>query len=469
MGRHRRQKPIQVENIAIESVAAEGKAIARHDGKVVFIPFAAPGDIADIEIQKSKKSFALGKITQLKKESTERIQPLCEHFGTCGGCKWQHLNYPYQVDFKSRQLMDDIQRIGKVEDFEILSPLSAEEAFEYRNKVEFTFSNKAWEEHFDKENPKGLQGLGFHIPGMFDKVLDIEHCHLIPEIGNRIKNAVKQAAIDAKISFFDIRQQSGVLRNLMLRRNSKNEWMLLLAVSENENQSTEKLFDSLISDFPEVKEWCYVINNKKNDIWSDLPVHIHKGNGYLTEEMHGLEFQIRPQSFFQTNYKQALRLYSQALEFADLKGNENVYDLYTGTGTIALFLAKKAAFVTGIEYVEAAIVDAKENAKHNGLNNVAFYAGDMKNVLNEDLFKKHGKPDVIVTDPPRDGMHPDVIQAIIQAGPDRISYVSCNPATLSRDIALLSSHYELKKAVAVDMFPQTHHVEAVALLIKKSK
>lgn len=466
MSRKYRFKPQLLESITVSAAAAEGKAIAKIDGKVIFIPLAAPGDIADITVVKQKKNYAEAQLTRLISPSNIRQTPLCSHFGKCGGCKWQHVKYEHQLEFKFNQVKDDLQRIAKVEPLEMLPIVGADETFHYRNKLEFTFSNKAWEEHFDKENPQRLQGLGFHIPGMFDKVLDLETCYLAPDTANKIRLALKSEAVKMNLSFFDIREQNGYLRNLMLRSTAAGEWMLVLIVSEDQPETIKTLFESLIPNFPEVKEWCYVVNAKKNDTWSDLEVITYKGDGYLTEKMENLKFKIRPQSFFQTNIKQAYKLYSIARDFAGLTGNENVYDLYTGTGSIAQFVAANAKFVTGIEYVEAAVKDAKENALLNQTENTAFYAGDMKLILNDELIAKHGKADVIITDPPRDGMHPDVVAKIIEMNPDKIVYVSCNPATQARDIALLSANYKLDKIQAVDMFPHTHHVESVALLSK---
>ncbi|MEZ4805367.1 MAG: 23S rRNA (uracil(1939)-C(5))-methyltransferase RlmD [Bacteroidia bacterium] len=463
--RHSKSEILQ--QIQIESAAAEGKSIAKHDGKVIFIPFSAPGDIADIQLGRQKKSYAEGKIVNLHKASSQRVEPKCQHFGVCGGCKWQHVNYDFQLDFKSTQVKEDFRRIAKVEVDEFLPILGGEDIYNYRNKLEFTFSNKAWEENFDKENPKGLAGLGFHIPGMFDKVLDLEKCHLAPNTANKIRVFIKEYAITNNLSFFDIRQQSGFLRNLMIRCNSSNEWMLVLIVTKAETEIITKLFNKLINEIPEVKELCYVVNEKKNDQWNDLEVHTVIGNGYLFETMEDLKFKIRPQSFFQTNYKQAIRLYEITREFAALNGTENVYDLYTGTGSSSTVCVKGAKHITGIEYVDAAIQDAKENAILNNINNSSFYAGDMKLILNDELVAKHGKPDVIITDPPRDGMHPSVVEKIIELLPDRIVYVSCNSATQARDIALLDPYFKVKKVRAVDMFPQTHHVESVALLVRR--
>ena len=460
----RTQKPYLIENLEIETAAAEGKSIARHDGKVIFIPFSAPGDVADVMVQKQKKSYAEGRIQKLHTASPLRTEALCSHFGICGGCKWQHVDYAAQLGFKETQVKDDMQRIAKVEVGQYLPILGSKEVFHYRNKLEFTFSNKAWEEHFDKSNPGRIPALGFHIPGMFDKVLDLNACYLAPEYANKIKDTFKKYAIENDLSFFDIRQQDGFLRNLMMRCNSEGKWMVVLVVGEEKPKLVTNMFDKLIPVLTEIEEWCYVINTKKNDTWSDLNVQTHKGNGYLSEKMEDLTFKIRPQSFFQTNAKQALELYKITREFASLSGTENVYDLYTGTGSIAQFVAKKAKQVIGIEYVEAAIVDAKENAILNKIENTHFYAGDMKLVLNDELISRHGKPDVVITDPPRDGMHPGVVEKLNELAPKRIVYVSCNTATQARDIALLSEKYNVLKIQTVDMFPHTHHVESVALL-----
>jgi 23S rRNA (uracil1939-C5)-methyltransferase len=467
LSRKFKQKSFLLESVAITAAAAEGKAIAKHDGKVIFIPFAAPGDIADIKVTKQKKSYAEGEIVKLIESSPLRTNITCSHFGKCGGCKWQHVKYESQLAFKDTQVKDDLQRIAKVEVGEFLPILGCTNIFHYRNKLEFTFSNKAWEEHFDKANPKRLPALGFHIPGMFDKVLDLEKCYLAPEAANTIRDTIKGTAIAMGISFFDIREQHGFLRNLMLRCNTAGEWMLVLVVGENKPELAEELLQNVMPKLNMVTEWCYVINEKKNDSWSDLEVHTIKGNGYLIESLENLKFKIRPQSFFQTNAAQALNLYQITRTFAGLTGSEIVYDLYTGTGSIAQFVAAGAKNVIGIEYVEAAILDAKENAILNKIDNTTFYAGDMKLVLNDELIARHGKPQVIITDPPRDGMHPDVVAKINELLPDRIVYVSCNPATQARDIALLADNYSVSKVQAVDMFPHTHHVESVALLIRK--
>ena len=468
MSRRHHFKAYALQNLSIDSAAAEGKAIAKHDGKVIFVPYAAPGDVVDILVDKQKKSYAEGKITHIHQASSIRTEPQCEHFGICGGCKWQHVQYPEQLKFKSAQAESDMQRIAKVEVNHYHEILGSDPIYGYRNKLEFTFSNKAWEAEFDKNNPGRIPALGFHIPGMFDKVLDLGHCHLAPDDANTIRKTIKNKAIEMGLEFFDIRQQTGFLRNLMLRSNHKGEWLLVLVVAQHKTQLIEALFDAVMPELSMVTEWCYVINTKVNDTWSDLAVETYKGKGHLIEQLEDLTFTIRPQSFFQTNTKQALALYQITRNFANIQSHETVYDLYTGTGTIALFVAKQAKQVIGIEYVEAAIIDAKNNAQLNHIDNAHFYAGDMKVVLNDELIAKHGKADVVITDPPRDGMHPSVVHKIIELGPSRIVYVSCNTATQARDIALLAEHYVVDQLKTVDMFPHTHHVESVALLIKKA-
>lgn len=463
----KKSQPFVLEGVEVVDAAAEGKAIAKHDGKIIFIPYAAPGDILDIRVVKQKASFAEATIEKIVSPSDKRVEPRCQHFGKCGGCKWQHLGYEYQLAFKEKQVFEDLKRIGKTEAEVYLPILGCENQYEYRNKLEFTFSNKAWEEHFDKNDPQRIPALGFHKPGMFDKILDLKECHLAPPIANEIREEVKIYGIDKGLSFYDLRAQVGYLRNLMLRKNTKNEWMLVLIVGENNSEPAIEMFNVLKDKFTEIVEWCYVINEKKNDSWSDLQVHTVFGNGYLKETIEDLKFKIRPQSFFQTNSKQAYNLYSIARNFAALKPTDIVYDLYTGTGSIALFVAKSCRKIVGIEYVETAIKDAKENAEINQIENASFYAGDMKLVLNDVLIAEHGKPDVIITDPPRDGMHPDVVKKILEVEPQKIVYISCNSATQARDIALLIEKYKVEKIQAVDMFPNTHHVEVVALLVLK--
>lgn len=453
-----------INSVIIERSGGEGKSIGHIDGKVVFVKYAAAGDITDLRLTKVKGKFIEAEIKNLISPSPDRHQPFCEHYGICGGCQWQHLQYKKQLDVKNQWALDCLHRIGKVKIKEILAPLAAPDKKEYRNKVEFTFSDKCWEDEFDKNNPKALKGLGFHIPGRWDKVLDIHHCHLVPEIMNRLQNRVKEIAKEQEIEFWNTREQTGWLRNLLIRNSSKGDLMVVLAVKENAPDNIALLFDSLSKEFPQVNSWIYVVNDKRNDSWSGLEPILYKGKGFMEEQMEDLVFKIRPFSFFQTNFKQSLNLYKLAREWADISRNDIVYDLYTGTGTIALFVAKYAKKVVGLEYVESAVTDAKENAVANDLHNTFFQAGDMKDLLNNELFDSQGKPDIIITDPPRDGMHPDVIRAILNAEPKRIVYVSCNPATQAHDLALLSEKYTIQKSRAVDMFPQTYHIENVALL-----
>ncbi len=451
-------------NKEIISAAAEGKCLTRENDLVVFVPFAAVGDFVDIKINKQKKNFAEGEILAIHKLSEHRTEPVCKHFKTCGGCKWQHVNYNHQLEFKQKQVKDDFERIAKIDVEEYLPILGAENIFNYRNKIELTFSNKAWEKDFDKENPKKLPALGFHLPGWFDKILDIEECHLANTKAIEIVKLVKKVVVDDSLDFFDLRNQTGFLRNLMIRNNSANEFMVILIVNKNEENILKKIFEKLIPELSQVKEWAYVINNKMNDSWSDLEVITYKGKGFLTEKIEDKTYKIRPQSFFQTNYNQAIELYKITREFANLNADDIVYDLYTGTGSIALFHQHLCKKIIGIEYVEAAIEDAKENAILNNVNNAFFYAGDMKKVLTKEFIEKNGKPNVIITDPPRDGMHPDVVSLILEIEPEKIVYVSCNSATQARDLSLLKEKYCVKKSKAVDMFPHTHHIENVILL-----
>jgi len=452
----------------ILSEAAEGKSITKHEDMVVFVPYAASGDVVDLQITKKKKKFAEARITHFHEFSDKRIEPKCQYFTKCGGCKWQHLNYENQLKLKHQQVIDDFERIAKVHVETILPIIGANNVFNYRNKVEFTFSNKAWEEFFDKDNPKGLPALGFHFPGLFDKIIDIDICHIANDYSNQIKNRIKEIAVNNHFEFFDLRHQTGCLRNLMIRQTSQNQWMVVLVIAHQNNELISTIFDALIPEFAMVTEWCYVINNKRNDTWSDLDVMTYKGKGYLEEKIEDKIYKIRPQSFFQTNTDQALKLYEIAREFAGLTGVENVYDLYTGTGSIALFVSDRCKKITGIEYVEAAVIDAKENAKLNGVNHAEFFAGDMKSILNQEFIETHGKPDVVITDPPRDGMHPDVVAKLLEIEAQRIVYISCNPATQARDIFTLKEKYNVIKIQSVDLFPHTHHIENIALLELKN-
>jgi 23S rRNA (uracil1939-C5)-methyltransferase len=457
------------ENITITGVAAEGKAIARVGELVVFIRYGAPGDVVDIKITRVERRHLEGDIIRFHKRSDLRDEPFCEHFGICGGCKWQHLQYAEQLLHKQQQVVDSIRRIGKVEyDYELIPISGSEQTRFYRNKLEYTFADRRWfsKEEIDTaqtiENP---EALGFHVPGFFDKVLDIHKCWLQPEPTNHIRNRVKEFAVGNQISFYNFRENKGMLRNLVVRNNDRNEFMVILVCTSDNEQQRDMVLAFIKDNFPEVVSLYYMINDKKNSSYGDLEPVLYHGRPYLVEEMEGLQFKVGPKSFYQTNSRQAYQLYRIARDFAALSGTENVYDLYTGTGTIAIFVAKQAAKVTGIEYVEEAVAHARENAALNGLTHLSFTAGDMAKVLTEDFLARNGQPDVIITDPPRAGMHPDVTERILHSGARRIVYVSCNPATQARDIELLSPKYKVVKVQAVDMFPHTQHVESVVLLI----
>lgn len=469
MARKKKALPI-LENITIMDVAAEGKAIAKIDDMVVFVPYVVPGDVVDLQVTRKKSKYAEARPLRFLTYSKERQEAFCEHFGICGGCKWQILPYPQQLKYKQKQVFDNLSRIAKVQLPEILPILGSEKTEFYRNKLEFTFSNKKWltQEEIDLDSRfDNLDALGFHIPGMFDKVLDINKCWLQNDISNRIRNFIKQYCKQHGYTFFDLRNQHGLMRNLIVRTSSKGQVMLIVVFFEDRKQERESLMSAIQEHFPEITSLLYIINQKANDTISDQEVVTWSGNDCIYEEMEGLKFKIGPKSFYQTNSEQAHNLYSVAREFAGLTGDELVYDLYTGTGTIANFVAKQARQVIGIEYVEDAIEDAKFNSELNKIENTLFYAGDMKDILTETFITEHGRPDVIITDPPRAGMHNDVIDAILFAAPKRIVYVSCNPATQARDIQLLDAGYSVDYVRPVDMFPHTHHVENVVLLVKK--
>ena len=469
MARKRKQLPL-LENVIITDVAAEGKSIAKVDGMAVFVPFAVPGDIVDIQITRKKKSFAEGRVVRFEKYSDNRAVPFCEHFGVCGGCKWQNLPYEEQLKYKNNQVADNLERIGKVELPEINPILGAPKASFYRNKLEYTFSNKRWLTEAEISTDKEFShknAVGFHIPGMFDKVLDINKCWLMDDIQNNIRNSIRKFCLDNDYSFFDLRNKEGLMRTLVVRNTSIGEWMVIVVFYEDDIEKREKLMKFIENEYPQITSLLYIINQKANDTITDQEVIVWSGRDHIFEEMEGLKFKIGPKSFFQTNSEQAYHLYEIAREFAQLTGPEVVYDLYTGTGTIANFIARNAKKVVGIEYVEEAIGDAKVNSELNGISNTLFFAGDMKDVLNEDFIEFYGKPDVIITDPPRAGMHDDVINAILLAEPKRIVYVSCNPSTQARDLSLLDVKYKVTRVQPVDMFPQTHHVENVVLLERK--
>ena len=467
----RKKTDILLEDITIEAVAAEGKAIAHTpDSQVVFVPFAVPGDVVDIRVYKKKKNYLEGVIAALKKPSPDRLEPFCSHFGICGGCKWQPLPYPLQLEAKRRQVYDQLVRIGHLEVPEILPTLPSERTVFYRNKLEFTASDKRW--ILPEEDPEGLSdaqrcGLGFHVGKFFDKVLDLDRCYLQPEPSNAIRLFAKKYAIEHSIPFYDIRENKGIFRTIFVRTTESGATMVIVCFAE-EFKGREAFLDALAEEFPQISSLYYIINSKKNDSISDQTCVLYKGDEAIYEEMEGLRFKIGPKSFYQTNTLQAYNLYKVAREFADLKGDEVVYDLYTGTGTIAQFVSRKARKVVGIEYVPEAIEDARLNARCNGIDNCTFYAGDMKDVLTPSFIARNGVPDVMIVDPPRAGMHPDVVKVIMEAAPERIVYVSCNPASQARDLAAMSEKYEILAVHPVDMFPHTQHVENVCKLRLKA-
>ncbi len=469
MSRPRKPLPI-IENVNILDVAAEGNAVARVNDMVVFVPFAAPGDIVDVKLDKKKKSYAEGHIVRMVQPSDQRVQPVCEHFTVCGGCRWQHLTYAMQLQCKQQQVADAMQRIAKVPCPPISPILGSENIWEYRNKMEYTFSNRRWLTY--EQLNSGLEfpdrdGAGFHIPGAFDKVLDINRCHLQDDFGNRLRRFIKAYGMEHGYTFYDLRANTGLLRTLMIRIATTGQTMALMAFGEDNPEKIKELLDAVRAEFPHITSLLYVVNLKVNDTITDQTILTHSGTDYIEEEMEGLHFRIGPKSFYQTNSRQAYNLYKVARDFARLSGNELVYDLYTGTGTIANFVSKHARKVIGIEYVPEAIEDAKVNSQINGIGNTLFYAGDMKNVLTADFIAEHGRPDVMIIDPPRAGMHNDVVDVILQSEPATLVYVSCNPATQARDIALLDAKYQVEAIQPVDMFPHTQHVENVVRLTLK--
>lgn len=464
-----KKKPFY-EGVTIEDIGAEGKALARVGDMVVFTKYAIPGDVVDLQVTKKRKKYQEAFVKTYHEYSKDRVEPFCEHFGVCGGCKWQLLTYDKQLFYKHNQVENQLKRIGKIE-LPIINPIiGSEKSTFYRNKMEYTFSNKRWLSYDEIEKSKEIldtNALGFHIPGLFDKIVTINKCWLQPEPANKIRNFIYKYAIDNKLEFFDIREQVGFLRTLIIRTSSTGEIMVILSFFKEMESERIKLLEAIKTEFPEITSLLFVINSKGNDTITDQNIEFYNGKEYILEEMEGLKFKIGPKSFYQTNSEQAHNLYKVARDFAELKGDETVYDLYTGTGTIANFVAKKAKKVVGIEYVPEAIEDAKQNSKLNEIENTAFYAGDMKAVLNAAFIQKNGQPDVIITDPPRAGMHADVIQMLLNIAPDKIVYVSCNPATQARDLSLLDEIYKVEKVQPVDMFPQTHHVENVVLLMKR--
>jgi 23S rRNA (uracil1939-C5)-methyltransferase len=466
----RKMKNKVLPNLRIERIATEGKCIAHYEGKVVFVQKVAPGDLVDVRVTKGRNAFMEGEAITFHEYSKDRVEPFCSHFGTCGGCKWQHINYALQKTYKRQQVLDQFTRIAKVPLPEILPILGSERTQYYRNKLDFTFSNNRWltKEEIDSGEAFERSALGFHIPKMFDKIVDIEHCYLQGNISNEIRNSLRDFALQEKLSFFDLRKQDGLLRNLIIRTSSTGEIMVIVQFGEDDPEGIQKVMAFLKDKFPSLDSLLYIVNLKKNETFHDQEVITFYGNDFIMEEMEGLKFRIGPKSFYQTNSEQAYELYKVARDFAELNGDQVVYDLYTGTGTIANFVAKMARQVIGIEYVEAAIADAEINSKINGLNNTEFYAGDMKDILKEEFFHNHPKPDVVITDPPRAGMHEDVVNMLLKLEAPKIVYVSCNPATQARDIALLAEKYRVDKIQPVDMFPQTYHVENVVRLILKS-
>lgn len=469
--RKRKQKPI-FENIEVIDAGAKGKTIAKApDGRVVFISNAVPGDVVDIQTFKKRKAYFEGTAVNFHKRSEKRTQPICEHFGVCGGCKWQHMGYEHQLYYKQREVENNLKRIGGIQLPEILPILGSKNDYFYRNKMEFSFSDSRWLTQAEINSDQEItnrEALGFHIPGMWDKILDIKKCHLQEDPSNTLRNAIKRFAVENQLSFFNPKKQQGLLRTLMIRTASTGEIMVLIQFFEDDKKKRELLLDYLKKEFPQLTALLYVINQKQNDTIYDQNVICYAGRDHIFEEMEGLRFKINAKSFYQTNSQQAYELYKVARDFADLNGTELVYDLYTGTGTIAQFIAKKAKKVVGIESIPEAINDAKTNAQNNAIENVEFFVGDMKSIFTTEFIQQHGQPDVVITDPPRDGMHKKVVEQLLNVLPKKIVYVSCNSATQARDLSLMNDAYKVVKVQAVDMFPQTHHVENVVLLEKRN-
>ncbi len=469
MSRSRKDLPL-IEQLTVIDAGAEGNAVARYDNRVVFIPYAAPGDVVDVQVFRKRSSYMEARIVNIHKPSEYRIEPKCTHFGLCGGCRWQHMSYQTQLIFKQKQVADAFSRIGHLQFPEIRPILGSSNEFYYRNKLEFTFSNRRWmvesEGEIDRSS-RNLNGLGFHLPGMHDRILSIDHCYLQPEPSNKIRNWLNAFAKEQGFTFWNVKDWSGLLRNVVIRTANTGDLMVIVIFGEEDHESIHHIMTALTDQFPEITSAMTIINTKKNDVYNDLPASLFKGKPFIIEQMESLKYQVGPVSFYQTNSDQAYTLYKIARDFAALTGIENVYDLYTGTGTIANFVAKDAKKVTGIEYVESAVDDAKLNSRLNSIENTDFVAGDMAKVFNDEFVAKYGKPDVIITDPPRAGMHATVVEKILELGPDRIVYVSCNPATQARDLSLLDAKYKLIAVQPVDMFPHTHHVENVVLLEKR--
>lgn len=468
---NRRGKYPFLEDVHITGIGSEGKSIARVDEKVVFVPLVVPGDVVDVQVVRKRKSFMEGKLVTIKKYSSIRQEPVCEHFGVCGGCKWQMLPYPEQLKFKQQQVFDQLTRIGKFEMPQVREILGSENSEFYRNKLEFTFSNKRWLTQDEIQEGKKFDhrnAVGFHIPGLFDKIVDVNKCWLQGGLSNDIRNSIREYALTNKLEFFDIRAQKGLLRNLIIRTSSGGELMVILSFFRDDKEDIQGLLSFLVKEFPDISSLQYVVNKKANDTILDQDIKVFHGKDHIVEGMADLKFKVGPKSFYQTNSTQAERLYECVSEFVELTGNEIVYDLYTGTGTIAIFLARQAKKIVGVEYVPEAIEDAKKNSSLNGISNTEFEVADIKNVLNPEFIEAHGKPDVVILDPPRAGVHAKVITGLLEAAPERIVYVSCNPGTQARDVALLAHKYEVTAVQPVDMFPHTHHVEnIIQLKLKK--
>ncbi len=468
---NRRGKYPFLEDVHITGIGSEGKSLARVDEKVVFVPLVVPGDVVDVQVVRKRKSFMEGKVVKIKKYSSIRQKPVCEHFGVCGGCKWQMLPYPEQLKFKQQQVFDQLTRIGKFEMPQVREILGSENSEFYRNKLEFTFSNKRWLTQDEIQEGKEFDhrnAVGFHIPGLFDKIVDVNKCWLQGGLSNDIRNSIREYALANKLEFFDIRAQKGLLRNLIIRKSSGNELMVILSFFRDDEEAIQGLMSFLEKEFPDISSLQYVINRKANDTILDQDIKVFHGKDHIVEEMGDLKFKVGPKSFYQTNSTQAERLYKCVSEFVELTGNEIVYDLYTGTGTIAIFLARQAKKMVGVEYVPEAIEDAKKNSSLNGISNTEFEVADIKNVLNPEFIEAHGKPDVVILDPPRAGLHEKVITGLLETAPEKIVYVSCNPGTQARDVALLAHKYEVTAVQPVDMFPHTHHIEnIIQLKLKK--
>lgn len=459
-----------LENLTVIDAGSEGKAIARHENRVVFIPFAAPGDVVDVQVTLKKSSYLEGKITKITTLSDSRTQPSCRHYGLCGGCRWQHIEYQSQLQYKQKQVLDALTRIGHLELPEISPIAPAPETFYYRNKLEYTFSNRKWltggPDSIDPSD-RQMNALGYHLPGMFDRVYDVEECLLQPDPSNDLRLWMRDYAIDNGLTFWDVKNWSGLLRNFVIRSSNTGNLMVIVVFGEDQPETISTVMKNLTARFPAITSAMWVVNTKKNDIFADLDINLYSGEPFIREKMEELTFRVGPVSFFQTNARQALTLYRFARDFAGLTGKELVYDLYTGTGTIANFVARRCYRVVGIEYVESAVRDARVNSSINHIENTDFVAGDMAKTLDAKFVLKHGKPQVVITDPPRAGMHPDVVERIVEMAPERVVYISCNPATQARDLALMAPFYNIAKVQPVDMFPQTHHVENVVLLVRK--